>query len=394
MVVPLIAVLTLHVDAGRLGLLRAVGQAPLLLFSLLAGAWADRRDTRTIMLLADACRALALGGMAVIGLLGRLDVSMLLVVSFAIGALSVFFDVAYQAGVVELVDRDLLVRGNSALEGSRSAAQSVGPAVGGALVSAFSAPVGAGFCAVFFAASFASIRRIRRRGPIPNRSARRPRIGRQIHDGLREVLADRSLRALALASAAFQFSFAALMTVYLLYLPRDLNASGATIGLALAATGPGAVLGSLLAARLPGRFGYGAVLVSAAAIGDGVFLCLPALHGPSGATVAVLVAVNLVFGLCSQIVDVTLMAVRQAVTADGMQGRAAATITFIGMGLTPLGSLLGGYLGQEWGLRAGLLAAAFGALISPVLIAFSPLARLGRALNAPTRNAGSAQPSD
>ncbi len=33
------------------------------------------------------------------------------------------------------------------------------------------------------------------------------------------------------------------------------------------------------------------------------------------------------------------MAVRQAVTPDAMQGRAAATITFVGMGLTPLARL-------------------------------------------------------
>ena len=63
-----------------------------------------------------------------------------------------------------------------------------------------------------------------------------------------------------------------------------------------------------------------------------------------------------------------------------MQGRAAATITFAGMGLTPLGSLLGGLAGQQWGLRTGLLAMAAGLMLSPVLMALSPLARLGRTL--------------
>lgn len=76
-------------------------------------------------------------------------------------------------------------------------------------------------------------------------------------------------------------------------------------------------------------------------------------------------------------------AVRQAVTPHGMQGRAAATITFVGMGSTPLGSLLGGLLAQEWGLRTGLLVTAAGMVLSPVLMAASPLARLGRELPAP-----------
>ncbi|MFV0132153.1 hypothetical protein ACLGIH_02620 [Streptomyces sp. HMX87] len=41
-----------------------------------------------------------------------------------------------------------------------------------------------------------------------------------------------------------------------------------------------------------------------------------------------------------------------------MQGRTAATITFVGMGAAPLGSLLGGFLAMEWGLRPGLLVTA------------------------------------
>jgi predicted MFS family arabinose efflux permease len=304
-------------------------------------------------------------------------------VAFAIGALSVFFDVAYQASLVRLLKRDQLVRGNSAIEGSRSAAQIGGPALGGALVSLLSAPIAAASSALFFVLSFLSIARIRRRESIPERSGRPPRVWRQIHEGLHFVVSDISLRTVCLASAAFQFSFAAMMTAYLVFLPRELHLSGTAVGLALAATGPGALVGSLLAARLPSRFGYGAVLVSAAVLGDGVMLCVPALHGSPAVTIPSLVAVNFVFGTFGQLVNVTVMVVRQAVTPDGMQGRAAATITFAGMGLTPLGSLLGGLLAQEWGLRTSLLVTAGGMMLSPVLMGLSPLARLGRELPSP-----------
>ncbi|MFD8503619.1 MFS transporter [Streptomyces sp. NPDC059687] len=389
-VLPLFAVLTLHAGAGQLGVLRAVGQAPILLLSLFVGAWVDRWRTRTLMVLADAGRALALGAAAVTGLLAGLGLPALLVLAFAVGALSVFFDVAYQASLVRLVERDQLVRGNSALEGSRSAAQIGGPALGGVLVSVLSAPIAVASSAVFFALSFLSIRRIVRRESIPERSERSPRVWRRILEGLRFVAGDASLRTVCLASAAFQFFFAAVMTVYLLFLPRDLHLSGTAVGLALAATGPGALLGSLLAARLPSRFGYGAVLVSAAALGDGVFLFVPALHSTSVATVPALLMVNFVFGTFSQLVNVTVMAVRQTVTPDTMQGRAAATINFVGMGLTPLGSLLGGLLAEAWGTRTSLLVTALGMLVSPALMTLSPLARLGRTLHAPP---GTAVPS-
>ncbi|WP_437034057.1 MFS transporter [Streptomyces sp. enrichment culture] len=382
-VLPLFAVLTLHADAGRLGVLRAVGQAPILLLSLFAGAWVDRWRTRTTMVLTDAGRALALGAAATAGLLGLLGLPGLLALAVAVGALSVFFDVAYQASLVRLVERDQLVRGNSALEGSRSAAQIGGPALGGALVSLLSAPVAAASGALFFALSFLSIRRIRRAEVIPERPEHPPRVWRRIHEGLRFVAGDTLLRAVCLASAAFQFSFAAVMTVYLLFLPRELHLSGTVVGLALTAAGPGALLGSLLAARLPGRFGHGPVLVCAAVLGDGVFLCVPALHGTSPVTVPALLATGFVFGLCGQLVNVTVMAVRQAVTPDGMQGRAAATITFVGMGLTPLGSLTGGLLAEEWGLRTTLLVTTAGMMLSPLVMALSPLARLGRKLPPP-----------
>jgi hypothetical protein len=47
-------------------------------------------------------------------------------------------------------------------------------------------------------------------------------------------------------------------------------------------------------------------------------------------------AMNFVFGTFGQLVDVTVMAIRQAVTPLQLQGRVVATINFIGMGLTPL----------------------------------------------------------
>lgn len=358
-IVPLLAVLTLHVGAGELGALRAVGQAPQLLLALFAGVWVDRWRTRTVMVLADLGRVMALGSLVVLsaGLPG------LLVVAFVVGALSVLFDVAYQASLIRLVSRDLLVRGNGAVEGSRSAAQIGGPALGGVMVSLLTAPVAAVANALFFVVSVVAIGRIRQ-----HEEGHRHRGG--LREGLRFVAGHPLLRTVCFASAAFQFFLAATMTSYLLFLPRELHLSGAAIGLALAATGPGALIGSLLAARLPGRF-----FIAAAAIGDGVLLFVPALHHDQ---LPALIAINFVFGVFGQVVNVTIMAIRQTVTPDRLQGRVAATITFAGMGTTPLGSLLGGFIGDQWGLRAALLVTGAGMLMSPVLMALSPLRNAGR----------------
>jgi MFS family permease len=370
-VLPLLAVLTLGIGADDLGVLRAAGQLPLLLFALAAGAWVDRHRTRTVMILTDLGRAVTLGATAVVALLGGLGLPVLLAVAFTVGTLSVYFDVAYQASMVRLVRRDDLLRATGAVEGSRSAAQIGGPALGGALVSLLAAPLAIVAAALMFAGSSGFLARIRRREPVVAGGPRR------IRDGVRLVAGDRSLRAVCLASAAFQFFFAATMTVYLLFLPRELHLSAAAIGLALAATGPGALLGSLLAGRLPGRFGHGRVLLAAAVLGDGVMLTTALV--PRGAVLP-LVVINVVFGVGGQLVNVLLMTVRQTVTPAALQGRVAATITFAGMGLTPLGSLLGGFLAGHGSLRTALLCTATGMLLSPVVMALSPLARLGKSL--------------
>lgn len=96
-----------------------------------------------------------------------------------------------------------------------------------------------------------------------------------------------------------------------------------------------------------------------------------------------LLAINFLFGTFGQLVDVSVIAIRQAVTPIQLQGRVVATMNFAGMGLTPLGSLLGGYLTEQWGLRLTLLLMVAGLLLSPVLLALSPLARLGNVLPSP-----------
>jgi MFS family permease len=376
---PLLAVTTLGAGAAQLGGLRAVQQAPILLFSLLVGVLVDRWRARLVMVLADFGRAVTLAAIPVTYLLDALGIPLLYVVSFVGGVFTVCFDVAYQASLPRLVDRDQLAQGNSMLESSRSAAQISGPALGGGVVSLLTAPIAVLVSVFCFVLSFLSVRRIRRPDSVLPAEGSTGMLG-QIQAGLGLVARDSSLRAVAIASCIYQFGFAAFMTAYLLFLSLSLQLPAAVLGLVVAALGPGVLIGSLLSGTLPRRFGYGRVVVSAAAIADGVLLLLPGVHGSGPATIVVLVAVNLVFGIFSQTVDIATMAIRQAVTPLSLQGRVTATINFLGMGLAPLGSLLGGALAAQLGVRPALIVAALGMCLSPLALALSPLARLGKAL--------------
>jgi hypothetical protein len=93
--------------------------------------------------------------------------------------------------------------------------------------------------------------------------------------------------------------------------------------------------------------------------------------------VVLLVTINVVFGAFTQTVNIGVTAVRQAITPDLVQGRVSATIRFCGLGLAPLGSSAGGFLGTVVDLRMGVLLAAASLCLSPLFMVFSPLARLG-----------------
>ncbi|MFD3400379.1 MFS transporter [Kribbella sp. NPDC058693] len=366
---PLVAVTSLGAGAAQLGVLRAVQQLPILLFSLVVGVLVDRWRFRSVLVAADLGRALVFASVP-LGL--GLGLPFLYVVGFAAGVFTVCFDVAYQSALPRLVERDQLAQGNSMLETTRSAAQISGPALGGGLVSLLTAPLAVLASAALFAFSSLSVARISNRT-----TTGVPRTGvlRQIGEGLRIVARDASLRAIAAATCVYQFGFTALTTVYLLFLSRTLGLPSAVVGLVLASFGPGVLIGSLLSAWLPRRFGYGRVVVFAALISDLVMLVTSTLHGSGPLTVAALITINVLYGALSQSVDVAVTAVRQLVTPLEVQGRVVATINFLGLGLTPLGALLGGALAAAAGVRTALLVATVWLFLSPLC-----LTRLRRSL--------------
>jgi predicted MFS family arabinose efflux permease len=368
---PLVAVVSLGASAAQLGGLRAAQQVPILLFSLFVGVLVDRWRARSMMVYADFGRAVLLGLVPIAWTLG---LPFLYVVAFVSGVFSVCFDVGCQASFTRLVRRDQLAQGNSMLESSKSASQISGPALGGGLVSLLTAPFAVLASAACFVISFLSIWRIRGLDAAPSA----PSGG--IREGLRMVIRDGSLRAVALATCVYQFFFTGLMTVYLLFLSRSLELPGAAVGLVLAAFGPGALLGSLLSGWMPRWFGYGRVVVFAALISDVAMLCTSVLYGSGAGTIAALITINFLYGVFSQTVDVAITAIRQAITPDHVQGRVVATINFLGMGLTPVGALLGGVAASHFGVRAALLATTLGLFLSPLTLSLSPLRRLGRRL--------------
>jgi MFS family permease len=372
---PLAAALVLGAAPAEMGILAAVEYAPFLLFGLLAGVWVDRLPRRPILIGTDLARALLLASVPVAAALDRLSMPHLYLVGFLVGVMTLFFDVAYMAYLPALVTRDQLVEGNSKLEVSRSIAQIAGPGLAGVLVQAITAPFAIALDALSFLVSGLLIRLIA--APEP---PRRPREGgslwREVREGLGVVFGSPVLRSIALCTATSNLFGNIGWAVALLYLARELELAPSSIGLIFAGFGPGGLIGAFVASRAASHFGLGPAVIGSIVVASLGNLVLPLATGSSTTIVVALFAGLLVGAVGGTSYNVNQVSLRQAITPDHLQGRMNATMRFVVWGTIPVGSLIGGFLAEQIGLRPTLLVGALGGLTSCLWVLFSPVRAL------------------
>jgi predicted MFS family arabinose efflux permease len=116
----------------------------------------------------------------------------------------------------------------------------------------------------------------------------------------------------------------------------------------------------------------------------GIAWCGVALAQGKGAIAAIELAIAmLLFGLGAGVFTINYISMRQVVTPDHMLGRMTATMRFLTVASVPVGTLLGGLLGELIGLRATLgVVGVLGVLLALATIVMSPLRGLKK-LEAP-----------
>ena len=370
---PLIAAISLDATAFEIGLLAAAGQAPAVIFGLVAGAWLDQRRRRPVMISADLGRAVLLSLIPVANYFNSLTIELLAIVAFAAGSLTIFFDIGYLSYVPSLIGRRELVRANSALEATASGAQVVGSGIGGGLVGLIGGPATMLVDVGSFLISALFIKRIAQPEPRPAVPEVRTRLTQQITQGIQYVNTEPVLRTLLRVSMITNFFGFAFLAVYVLYLIRELDLSSTQVGLVFAVGGVGALIGSLAATPLQQRFGSGATLIwSQFAFGATGMLVPAAMLAPAIA-LPLVVGAEFLQWLALLIYSINAISLRQQRSSDVIQGRVHATFVFVARGLQPLGSVAGGVLGAVIGLpltlvvgELGMFGAFFLLLVSPV----------------------------
>ncbi|HET7676569.1 MAG TPA: MFS transporter, partial [Candidatus Limnocylindrales bacterium] len=312
-------------------------------------------------------------------LAGVLSIWQLYVVGFVNGVATVFFDVAYQAYLPSLVERDQLVEGNAKLDTSRSGAQLVGPGLAGVLIERLGAPIAVFVDAVSFFASALFLLLIRKAEPAPEPRAvgePRPSMRREVAEGLRYVLGHAYLRNIAACTGTSNFFSNVIFSILLVYLVRELGMSPATIGIVFGVGALGFLVGALSGSRIAARLGVGRTILAAAVVFSAGPLLL-AIAPRQGAE-AFLMAAMAITGFAGTVYNINQVSLRQAITPQRMQGRMNATMRFIVWGTIPLGSLAGGVIGTLASLPAAIWVGALGGLLAFVPILLSPVPGIQR----------------
>jgi Transmembrane secretion effector len=374
---PLVAIITLGAAPFAVGLLSSVEFAPYLLVSLPAGVWVDRARRRSTLIGCDLIRAAVMASVPVAWWAGRLTFGHLCAVAFIVAALTIVFDLAYQAWLPDLVGRDLLVRSNAALQVGEQSSAVAGPGIGGMLVAAVGAPVALLADGVSYLVSAALLTRIENdRDPAVRVAAAaggRGGLVVEIREGIAFVAGHRVLRALAVTSAITSLFARAVYVLLLVHLVRDAGMGAGEIGLLLALGSAGFVVGAGAADRVVARLGLGRSLTGAVTVIPVALTMLALTIGPAAAPLTV-VGFGL-YGGAAVVFTVSSLSVRQTAAPGALLGRVNATMRFVSWGSLPLAGIVGGGLGSVLGLTPAMLLCAVCCAAAVVFVLGSSLGR-------------------
>ncbi len=373
---PLVAVITLKASVFDVGVLNALRFVPVIIGSLFAGVWLDRRQRRPVLI---AC---ALGNVVLIGLVpiasvtGMLSIGLLYVVVTLAGALSMTFDIGALSYVPSLVEPRHLPEANGKLQASTAFAGIAGPGLAGLLVGLITAPITLSVDAVSYLFSAAGVLSIKKREPEPARADQRPSVWQSLAEGLRAVYGSRLLLGLLTQGAATNLFFGVFTTVFVVYAIRVLHLTPFKLGLVIGAAAVGSLIGALTGGRVRKALGFRSTMIITT-IGEcaaPLILLIP--RNASPLTVVVMVSAQLVYGVSLTIDNVIVITVRQVVTPKRVLARMNATYRMLLFGIAPVGMLAGGVLGGAVGLRSALVISCVTMTLPIAWIFFSPVFRL------------------
>ncbi|MDE2435694.1 MAG: MFS transporter [Sphingomonadales bacterium] len=308
-----------------IALVQASVTTPIMLLGVIAGAIADNYDRRLVMLAAQAGMLLVSALLATLTLAGTIGPLSLLAFTLLMGCGTALNGPAWQASVRLQVGPADLPQAISLNTISFNLARSVGPALGGLLISLASPGIGFALNSLSFVALIVVLLRWRPEAPPRER---RPILA-SIAQGLRFCAGSSPLRRILVRGFAFGFCAAGYQAMLPVLVKGKLHGTEIDYGLVLGAFGIGSILTALWVAPLRRRFGSEPVVrVASLAFAAAI---LAVAHAPTltstiagaliagGGWVAVLTTLNVAMQLRSpEAILGRCLSIYQAATFGGM----------------------------------------------------------------------------
>ncbi len=334
------------------------------------GVLVERSRRRPLLIVTDLARGLLLLAVPALAATGSLSLTALLVIVALFGLFSLIGDAAFLSFVPRIVPVSLVTPAHARLDQSDAVAQTTGPALAGALISWLGAPVAVLVDSASYLAAAVLVSRVQVVEP-PGQASSLRGIGAEAAEGLRWVYRRGTLRALAVNTHAWFLCSAVAGAVVTPFALQTVGLGPLGLGLALAAAGVGGVLGSSVAVRLGQRWGAGHVVIRARAL-TALAWGLVALATSHSWGWAPFVLGQLLFGLSLGAENSNEMGYQQAVTPDRLQARMNTTKRSVNRAMIVVGAPLGGLLGDHFGFRTMLVAAALGFAVVALTLFLSP----------------------
>ncbi len=350
---------------AQVGVVGAAETIPYLLFGAQAGFVADRYDRRRTMLLSDVGSGLTLLLFAVaLGLGFHPALPALVLMTFALSTMRVFFMPAKSAAIPRLVPEEDVMAANALSSSTMNVMQLLGLSVSGAVVAALYALSPNGFYAAAMglnALSFlGSALFILRLPTIEPERKHDLHAWEDFREGLRYVRERHELKVMIAMLAAFRLSVAPFFVFYLAanrqwFGNRPQNLLWMEFAFFL-----GMLVSSAAMARAkpayPAAWFCGGLAVVGVAVGAMAF----------SRTFLLMAGWNVVAGLAVPVADLPINTYLQTSVPDAFRGRVAAVQNGIATGAMPVGMALGGLLSERLGIAGGFLTMGAGMTLACV----------------------------
>jgi MFS family permease len=362
-----------------LGLNGFLGSIALLVFTLPGGAIADRLNRRKLMLVTQTAMMLLALILAILTSVRLITIREILAISFFTGLASALNAPAYQAVVLDLVDRENLTNAIALNAAQFNMSRAIGPTLAGLALGS----LGVAGCFYLNSVSFLALIIALLAITVPPHPADNgPSVWSAMVDGLRFVGKHRTIIVLLSVPSFLSLlglPFVVLMPVF----ARDLLKVGASgLGYLMAGAGLGAVMSALTLAAQAGIRRRGKYIVGSAALFALALILLAQARSFAWAFLLLVVIGATMVGTLT-LTNSTL----QLTSPPGLRGRIMSMYNLAVLGLAPLGSLQAGAVAEALGVRFALTLGGTICLVY-FLILFFFLPRLWRIAPLPRADVG------